>query len=173
MTETAQEAYKRLLRDAVGPAMRGEGLRGSGSSYVLPDPSSWAQVGFQKSMSSTKDAVRFTVNLKVTDKEWWDEQRRAHSPMKDTPPPGTDRTAWDAERLDRSAYPVRPSATASGEGRLERLGQLLPGVEGHHWWSLGAHDAEEVVDDALRALIAFGLPWLLRQLSSGGELSRR
>ncbi|HEV2758537.1 MAG TPA: DUF4304 domain-containing protein [Acidimicrobiales bacterium] len=153
----------------MAPALRREGLRGSGSSYVLPDRGWWAQVGFQKSMSSTRDVVKFTVNLKVTDKKWWDEQRRAHSPMKDTPPPGIDPTVWDAERLERSAYPVRPSATTSGEGRLERLGALLPGVEGHQWWSPGAHDAEEVVDDALRALVSFGLPWLRQQLSGASS----
>lgn len=105
----------------------------------------------------------------MTGKGWWDEQRRDHSPIKETPPPGTDRAVWDAERLERSAYPVRPSVTIFGEGRLERLGQLLPGVEGHHWWSLGADDAEDVVGDALRALVFYGLPWLRGQLSAASS----
>lgn len=165
MTETAQDVFKRLLRDAVAPELRRQGLKGSGSVYVLPDAAYWAQVGFQKSTSSNSDVVRFTINLKVTSKEWWDEQRRDHSPMKDTPPPGVDRTTWDAQRLERSAYPARPSAnTTFGEERVERLGDLIPGMKAHHWWVLTADDAEGVVEDALRALLSYGLPWLRREI---------
>lgn len=173
MTESAQDAFKRLLRDVVAPELRRHGLKGSGSVYVLPDATSWAQVGFQKSTSSTSDVVKFTINLKVTDKEYWDEQRRDHSPMKDTPPPGVDRTTWDAERLARSAYPTRPAANIFGDGQVERIGRLIPGVEGDHWWSLTVDDAEPVVDDARRALVAYGLPWLRRALdvADGNERS--
>ena len=46
MTETAQDVFKRLLRDVVAPELRRQGLRGSGSAYVLPDAAFWAQVGF-------------------------------------------------------------------------------------------------------------------------------
>jgi len=45
MTETAQDVFTRLLRDVVAPELR-QGLRGSGSAYVLPDAAFWAQVGF-------------------------------------------------------------------------------------------------------------------------------
>ena len=164
MTETAQDVFKRLLRDAVAPELRRQGLKGSGSAYVLPDAVFWAQVGFQKSTSSNSDVVKFTINLKVTDKEWWDEQRRDHSPLKDTPPPGVDRTSWDAQRLERSVYPARPSANTFGEGRVERIGRLIPGIEAHHWWSLSADNAEGVMDDAVRALLSYGLPWLRREI---------
>lgn len=120
MIETAPDAFKRLLRDVVAPELRRQGLKGSGQAYILPDGVYWAQVGFQKSTSSNRDLVKFTINLKVTNKEWWDQQRRDHSPVKDTPPPGVDRKSWDALRLERSAYPPRPSANTFGEGREER-----------------------------------------------------
>ena len=136
MTETADDVFKRLLRDVVAPALRRQGLKGSGSTFVFPDAACWAQVGFQKSTSSNGDLVEFTINLKVTEKKWWDEQRREHSPLKDTPPPGVDRTSWDAQRLQRTAYPTRPSVNIAGDGRVERIGQLLPGTESNHWWSL-------------------------------------
>lgn len=169
MTETAQDLFKRLLRDVVALELRRQGVKGSGSVYVLPDAAFWAQIGFQKSTSSTSDVVKFTINLKVTDKEYWDGQRRDHSPMKDTPPPGRDRTTWDAERLQRSAYPARPSANTFGDGQIERLGQLIPGSQPDHWWSLTVADGEGVVEDALQALLARGLPWLRRaiQVRSG------
>jgi len=175
MTESAQNAFKRLLRDVVAPELRRQGLKGSGSVYVLPDAASWAQVGFQKSTSSTSDVVKFTINLKVTEKEYWDEQRRDHSPMKDTPPPGVDRTTWDANRLERSAYPARPAANTFGDGQVERIGRLIPGIEADHWWSLTVDDAERVVDDARRALLTYGLPWLRRALhvSDGSEPTTR
>ncbi|MEA2826624.1 MAG: hypothetical protein QOG43_1063 [Actinomycetota bacterium] len=165
MTESAQSAFKRLLRDVAAPELRRQGLKGSGSAYVLPHAASWAQVGFQKSTSSTSDVVKFTINLKVTDKDHWDERRRDHSPMKDTPPPGVDRTTWDAERLARSAYPTRPAANLFGDGQVERIGRLIPGIEGDHWWSLTVDDAERVVADACRALLIYGLPWLRRALA--------
>jgi len=164
MTETAQDAFKRLLRDAVAPALRAEGLTGSGSVYVVPNPTYWAQVGFQKSMSSSKDVVRFTINLKLTDKRWWDEQRRDHSPLKDRPPPGSDRATWDAQRLERSVYPARPSVNTSDDGRVQRIGHLIPGIKGDHWWMLTVDNAEDVVEDALRALLSHGLPWLRQEI---------
>ena len=164
MTESAQDVFKRALRDAVAPELRRQGLKGSGSAYVLPDAAFWAQVGFQRSTASNSDLVKFTINLKVTEKEWWDEQRRDHSPLKDTPPPGVDRTSWDAQRLEHSVYPARPSANTSGEGRVARIGQLIPGIEAHHWWSLSANNAEGVMEDALWALLSYGLPWLRREV---------
>src|SRR5213080_565037 len=84
MAETAQTTFARLLRDVVAPALRAEGLRGSGMSYVLPDPVFWGIVGFQESMRSDADVVKFTVNLTATAKEDWDEWRRDHSYAKDT-----------------------------------------------------------------------------------------
>lgn len=122
MSENAQEVFARLMRDVVAPELRRQGHKGSGSVYLLPDAAYWAQVGFQKSMSSDRDRVKFTINLKVSEKAWWDEQRRDHSPVKDTPPSGIDRASWDARRLERSAYPARPSASSFGDGRTERIG---------------------------------------------------
>lgn len=68
VTATAQQVFSEMLRSVVAPGLRERGFRGSGQSFWLPDDRMWAQVGFQKSVSSTKDAVRFTVNLGVTDK---------------------------------------------------------------------------------------------------------
>jgi hypothetical protein len=86
VAETAQETFNRLLKDVVAPTLRAAGLKGSGTSYVLPDQEWWAQVGFQKSTSSNSSVVKFTVNLSTTLKTEWDEARREHSYLKDTPP---------------------------------------------------------------------------------------
>jgi hypothetical protein len=115
-------------------------------------------------MSSSKDVVKFTINLKLTDKGWWDEQRRDHSPLKDRPPPGSDRATWDAQRLERSVYPARPSVNTSDDGRVQRIGHLIPGIKGDHWWMLTVDNAEDVVEDALMALLSHGLPWLRQEI---------
>ena len=161
---TAQDALQRLLKDVVAPALRAEGLQGSGKAYVLPDPVYWAQVGFQGSYRSTADATQFTINLKVTSKAAWDEARRDHSPVKDTPPPGVDRAEWDARRLKESAYPLRPSANIFGGGTM-RIGHLIPSIGRDHWWTLTVANARPVVDDALDALVRYGLPWLRQQVA--------
>lgn len=73
MRESAQDVCAGAT--AAGP----QGFR---RAYVLPDATCWAQVGFQKSSSSDRGRLRFTVNLQVTDKARWDERRRDHSPVK-------------------------------------------------------------------------------------------
>jgi hypothetical protein len=44
-----QATYRAMLRDDIAPALRALGLKGSGSRYSLPDPESWALLGFQAS----------------------------------------------------------------------------------------------------------------------------
>ena len=160
MVETAQQAFQRHLRDVVAPQLREHGLRGSDRNYVLPDPAWWALIGVQKSSYSTALAIKFTVNLSVVNKRDWDDARREHSHLKDTPPPGVDRATWDARRLEASYYPARPSANTFGGTFSTRLGHLIPGVAGDHWWTLTTDDAEEVLSDATRAIVSWGLPWL-------------
>ena len=153
---TAQQVFKGLLREVVAPVLRQCGLRGSGQSYWLPDDEYWAQVGFQKSTASTSAELRFTVNLLLTEKEVWDEVRREHSYVKDTPPPGIDRREWDRERLAQSYYPKRPSATG---GSGVRIGRLIPGIENDHWWRITPDDTAGM-SDALDAVLQYGLPHL-------------
>lgn len=89
-------------------------------------------------------------------KEGWDERRREHSYVKDTPPPGVDPLRWDAERLAQSYYPKRPSISyVPGT----RIGHLIPGIEGDHWWRIKPQDTNEL-DDALAAILQYGLPHL-------------
>lgn len=163
VTASAQQVFRELLRTVVAPGLRKRGLRGSGQSYLLPDEVVWAQVGFQKSRASTAEAVRFTVNLNITDKAAWDEVRREHSYVKDKPPPGVDPGDWDKERLAKSYYPKRPPITG-GEGT--RIGQVMPGVAGgDHWWVV-TPQSTDAVDDALQAVVRHGLPWLIAQVTA-------
>lgn len=169
MVENAQEAFKRHLRDVVAPQLREHGLRGSGQSYVLPDPAWWALIGVQKSAYSTALAVKFTVNLSAVSKRAWDEARREHSYLKDTPPPDIDRASWDARRLEESYYPARPSANTLGGGSSTRIGHLIPGVAADHWWTLTTDNAKDVLSDAAQAIVSWGLPWLRQAISQASH----
>jgi hypothetical protein len=60
---TPQEVYAGLMKSAFSPALREARLRGSNGRFELPSDVYWAQLGFQKSMYSDGQEVRFTVNL--------------------------------------------------------------------------------------------------------------
>jgi hypothetical protein len=69
---TAQDRYKRMLRDEIAPALRRLGMKGSSGNSVLPDPDYYLLVGFQGSSSNAADAVRFTVDLAIINKKAWE-----------------------------------------------------------------------------------------------------
>ena len=114
-----QDRYRSFLRDHVAPGLRSLGLRGSGTSYVLPDDGVWAIVGFQSDGRLTAQGIAaFTINLTKADK-----------------------AAWARVRDDRPWYPAKPPASgASGMEPAEciRIGNLIP-VDASlydRWWLL-------------------------------------
>ena len=66
---SAQDEFRRFLRDVVSPAMRSAGLKGSAGRYQLPSPACFALIGFQRSAGSTASAVKFTINLKAVSRD--------------------------------------------------------------------------------------------------------
>ena len=162
MAETPQAAFARLLRDLVAPALRAEGLRGSGNSYVLPDDEWWAQLAFQKSKYSNRELVKFKVTFGAVRKADWDAIRREHSYVKDTPPAGVSQMEWDAERLAQSYYPKKPAS-----GGLMSLGHLIPDIRADHWWSIGATEPEQVMAAVLEAVKQYGTPALQNRIRTG------
>lgn len=77
MSETAQQTYKRFLRDHLAPALREIGLKGSGNAFVLPHDTAWIQVGFQGNRYSDAHEVRFTINMAIASKAECPEIRRS------------------------------------------------------------------------------------------------
>lgn len=132
----AQDEYKRMLREEIAPGIRALGLKGSGGTFVLPDPDHYLLVGFQGSQSSTADAVRFTVNLAVISKEAWEE-------------------GWQP-------WWGKPSATTQGPvGTYMRLGELMPEHD-DLWWELApGTDAAALAAEVVQAVQQFGLPGLM------------
>lgn len=121
---TAQEAYRSLLKEHVGPPLRASGWRGSAAVWYLPSDTHHAILGWQKDRRSDAEQVSFTANVKVVAKSVWFAQNH---------PPG---------RLDIGK---RPEANASyglhdGVTWERRVGQLMGVRGGDHWWRLHAKD---------------------------------
>jgi hypothetical protein len=138
---SAQDEFRRFLRDLVSPAMRSVGLRGSAGRYYLPSLSCLAFVGFQKSEWSTGSAVNFTMNLKVVSREVWKLARVDQSWLPETPAPNT-------------RYPVAEWSP--------RIGSLMPGGQDHWWWLQPGQQLEPLAVEVIGALTDYGLPALRR-----------
>jgi Domain of unknown function (DUF4304) len=64
-SETAQGAYKTLLRARIAPGLRRLGFKGSGNSFSVVRNDYVVGINFQKNKWSTRDSVTFDVNLSI------------------------------------------------------------------------------------------------------------
>ena len=63
---TAQQAYRVLLRDHVGPELRSRGFKGPSGRYEKIVGDYRVRIGFQKSKWSDRAHVDYRLNLSVT-----------------------------------------------------------------------------------------------------------
>lgn len=136
----AQDIYRLMLKDHVGPFLRERGWRGSQGTYADPDSDYWVQVGFQRSQWNTADHVKFTLNLSVMSKAMWSEARE-----------------------ERSDFPAVPSANGDWgrRGWFERIGSVMHG--GDFWWAIDSgDDPVALAGEVTEALDRFGLPAIER-----------
>lgn len=138
---SAQEEFRGFLRDLVSPAMRSAGLQGSAGRYHLPSPACFALVGFQRSMSSTGSAVKFTVNLKAVSRQAWALAQADKTWLPKTPTANT-------------LYPVAEWSA--------RIGRLMPGEQDHWWWLRPGQPLEPLAAEVIDAITGHGLPALRR-----------
>lgn len=137
-TMTAQEAFARMMKHEVAPALRRLGFKGSGQRYELPSETHWAIIGFQKFKWSNRDSVEFTLNLTVVDRDDWLRAREA-----------------------RRYLPARPSANVfGGVGWEARIADLVPsGTEGDYAWTVTAGlPTEPVAGDVVGAITDYVVP---------------
>ncbi|MER7763911.1 DUF4304 domain-containing protein [Streptomyces sp. NPDC097619] len=132
-----------MLKGRIAPRLRELGFKGSGAVYLLPDEELWVQLGFQKARGNTADEQRATVNLSVVPKAEWERVREWYPRFPARPKPGTE-------------YVGSPRSP-------ERIGQVMPGEQGDHWWSFRSDDpagGERAAEELLAAIVEHGLPWL-------------
>ena len=134
---TAQDAFARMMKHEIAPALRRLGFKGSGQRYELPWEAGWAILGFQKSTSSGAERVKFTINVTVVSGDEWARARK-----------------------ERPYLPERPSAnTYEDVGWETRVGALIPGAGGDRWWSVSADSpTEPVAAEAVEAVKEYVLP---------------
>jgi hypothetical protein len=73
------DALKSMLRDVVGPHLRSEGFKGSGTTWTLTAPNDdRSVVNVQSSQFSSKSEVRCIVNVAVVPEPWWAWQAFHH-----------------------------------------------------------------------------------------------
>jgi hypothetical protein len=137
---TATEAYRACLRDRIGPALRDEGFRGSGSTWSLRSPQGdLAIVNAQSSSFSSKAEVRFIVNLSILCLPWL---RYRGLPVPKAPK--------ESHGLWRNR--LHPSSTTPAAGP-------------DRWWTVTDEAAaREASDDVVTQLHSAGVPLLRRLL---------
>jgi hypothetical protein len=142
---TAQETFKRMMKEEVAPSLRRLGLRGSGQTFALPSETHWALIGFQRSFLSSADELSFTINLTVVSKRAWEKAREGDSSI------GGERPA--------------PNGTHRPPVWWYRIGSLLPGG-GDHWWSLtGGAATESLASEVVAAIRDHALPEMILQIA--------
>jgi Domain of unknown function (DUF4304) len=127
---TAQDRFKELLADHVGPWLKERGFRRRAATFRRRQDEAWQIVAFQKSQFSDASDVSFTINLGV-----------ALDLLDDDP-------SWRSR-----GWPLDHECDFR-----ERIGVLHKGED--HWWSVPSRGPTDgIVADVLTALEA-ALPWL-------------
>jgi hypothetical protein len=141
--ETAQNTFKRMIREQVAPKLRVLGFKGSGQKFVLASDSHWAVLGFQRSAWGDSSEGSFTINLTVVAKQAWEQSR--------------------AERPHRGVIP-QANAFEGAPAWEERIGRLMPG-DHDQWWKVRAGEqTDEVTSEVMNAVERYALPEMRRQI---------
>ena len=132
---TAQDEYKKLLKDFIGPQLRALGYQGSGNSWRYIDSTSGNLIifTFQKDKHSTSKEVSFTLNLAVYNADFWN---------------------WIQQTFPNPDYsPTRyPSLGYEYYGVIGgRNGSMIPGP--NRWWRLvPGDDLEQLAADVVGSI---------------------
>jgi Domain of unknown function (DUF4304) len=129
---SAQDAYDEMVRELIWPFLRARAFKRSGTTFHRPDRANWQVISLQKSVYSSADEIRFTVNIAV---------------------------ALDRLREGVHDWPEGKRPRESRCHLRVRIGGLLG--TGDTWWRL-APDTNIVTlaDTVDTAIDTYALPWL-------------
>ncbi len=162
-----------FLNQFLSPGLRALGFTGSAGRYEMPNDTCWVLLGLQKSKFSTKARVEFTINLKVVNKELWDEARAAFPGLSERPTPNV--VQW--ADLDGPTPPGQYPADYFSHRRgvtfpFKRIGELGPRRayrHADHWWPIEAStDLRALTTDVLEKVELHGVPWLFEEAGKKG-----
>ncbi len=141
----AAEAFRLMLRDRIGPALREAGFKGSSPTWTFTaSRGDLALVNVQRSRWSPPGEVRFAVNLSVLPEPWWRWCQQAGLAGAPSSKPKEYHGLWRHRLRPRS-----PSVTA-------------PGTAGGWWIVRDAASAAAAADDVIAGLRDEALPTLMR-----------
>jgi hypothetical protein len=142
--ETAQETFRRMMREQNAPQLRALGFKGSGQRFSLPTETHWALLGFQRSAWGDSNEGRFTINLTVVSKDDWEVSR--------------------ADRPHRASTP-QANALEGVPAWEDRIGMLMPDRL-DRWWEVRAgQPTEQVAAEVVSAVREHALPETRRQIA--------
>jgi hypothetical protein len=145
LATTTQDHYTVLIRDHISPALRQLGLKGSGGTYLLPDATHWAIIGFQRSIYGDRHETKFTINLTVVGRDDWGSARTTQPHLPKRPAPGTFYGNWLWQR---------------------RIGELMPSPHDYWWHFTPRTDLDALAADVIAAIRSYGLPAMRERLDA-------
>jgi hypothetical protein len=135
-----------MLMEQIAPGLRALGFKGSGQLYTWPSDDFWALVGFQKSRTSSRDELGFTVNLSIGSKSAWAEARIG-------------REHWIPER-------PTPNTRFGMPMEEQRIGMLLR-ARRDKWWSvLAGCDTAKLSEEVVEAIRDAVIPTILERVGT-------
>ena len=118
------ERFKALIGEVIAPKLTARGYQRSGQGFYLGVSGNWGVINFQRSTSSTRDAVRFTINLGVSSARL----TRYLSPAQE----GRKPSIWDRHWRERIGWllPARQDVWRTVDGTTE-MGALADELRQH------------------------------------------
>jgi hypothetical protein len=143
---TAQQAYRVLLRDHVGPELRSRGFKGPSGRYEKVVGDYRVRIGFQKSKWSDRAHVDYRLNLGVTHPP---SQARFNEANQEAKAIGKE---WEYAPAG-SWYAAFPGPNVAMSGRIldpESFARMESAPPEHHWITLRPTD--DIADHAARLM---------------------
>jgi hypothetical protein len=134
-----------MIRQSVRPRLKAVGVGGSGTTFVWPSETHFAQIGLQKCAFGDRRPLTFTANVTVVSK-----------------------AEWEAARRDNPEFPLKPAPNTKYGSFLWqcRIGQLIADGQ-DHWWRPDADtDGVDVADQLVQPITYWGLPELQKRSAS-------
>jgi hypothetical protein len=149
----AQEAFETIIREHLAPRLKPHGFRKTGQLWRVHAAAGWGIIGVQKSQGSTRDHIRFTVNLGVR----FDALHRAEYP--------------DAKYM----WERQPETAAQGAcHEWRRIAEFAgPPPMTDLWWDVTGPASVALVVGTVLPLLERGVNWVLKLAGDGEESIRR
>jgi len=167
--ETAQQTYRRMLRDGMAPALRQMGFKGSGAHYRFPDETYEAGLIVRKWSYSTKEVAYFDVGWFVRHPPTMDAYNSAPRDARSDGKPtagyygeSLEDLVWRRDNLFEEFRQSGYTVNRPGWWEMPTGTRISPWFG---WWSLPAGGPiEPLAQTVIKAIRELGLPAIQREI---------